>query len=243
MNILTLIILIGVVYFLIKITSNTNPKNKKYYKDYVDELPNGLNSLVSMFSKFAKADGSVSQEEIELIDKFFKKILNFSDNERSIAIEIFNKEKSTHTTFEYHCRQFYKYFYNNNEILNYVIDYLFQLAIIDRNLSSEEEILLNEAISIFGVEGTYYKEYKQQKSNEYKNYSTSYNYESYYYEILGLSENCSFDDIKKCYKDLVIKYHPDKFNHLGENFLKVAQEEMKRINEAYDHFKNKYNRN
>lgn len=45
-----------------------------------------------------------------------------------------------------------------------------------------------------------------------------------YYDILGLARNCSDDDIKKSYKKLAIKFHPDK-NHApqaGEAFKKVA---------------------
>ena len=52
------------------------------------------------------------------------------------------------------------------------------------------------------------------------------------YEVLGVPHGASEDEIKKAYKELVRKYHPDKYadNPLAD----LAQEKMKEINEAYD---------
>lgn len=52
------------------------------------------------------------------------------------------------------------------------------------------------------------------------------------YKILGVSENDSDEEIKKVYRELAKKYHPDAY---ANNPLKdLAQEKMKQINEAYD---------
>ena len=52
------------------------------------------------------------------------------------------------------------------------------------------------------------------------------------YEILGVSENASDEEIKKAYRNLAKKYHPDNYT---DNPLKdLASEKMKQINEAYD---------
>lgn len=50
-----------------------------------------------------------------------------------------------------------------------------------------------------------------------------------YYAILGVSKNASVEDIKKSYRKLVLKYHPDK--NPGD---KSAEEKFKEINEAYE---------
>ena len=50
-----------------------------------------------------------------------------------------------------------------------------------------------------------------------------------YYEVLGVNKNSTDDEIKKAYRKLARKYHPD----LNPDDPKTAEEKMKEINEAY----------
>ncbi len=52
------------------------------------------------------------------------------------------------------------------------------------------------------------------------------------YEVLGVSPNATDDEVKKAYRDLARKYHPD--NYANNPLADLAQEKMKEINEAYD---------
>ena len=52
------------------------------------------------------------------------------------------------------------------------------------------------------------------------------------YEVLGVSKNASDEEIKRAYRDLARKYHPD--NYVNNPLADLAQEKMKEINEAYD---------
>lgn len=53
------------------------------------------------------------------------------------------------------------------------------------------------------------------------------------YEVLGIDRTASREDIRKAYRRLVNKYHPDKVVHLGEEFQALAEEKFKEIQEAY----------
>jgi len=52
------------------------------------------------------------------------------------------------------------------------------------------------------------------------------------YEVLGVSSSASDEEIKRAYRDLARKYHPD--NYADNPLADLAQEKMKDINEAYD---------
>ena len=52
------------------------------------------------------------------------------------------------------------------------------------------------------------------------------------YEVLGVNKNASMDEIKAAYKELVKKYHPDKYQN--NPLSSLAEEKMQEINEAYD---------
>ncbi|NLY81613.1 MAG: DnaJ domain-containing protein [Clostridiales bacterium] len=53
------------------------------------------------------------------------------------------------------------------------------------------------------------------------------------YEVLGVSKNSSMDEIKKAYRSLVKRYHPDKYQN--NPLADLAQEKLQEINEAYDY--------
>ena len=57
------------------------------------------------------------------------------------------------------------------------------------------------------------------------------------YEVLGVSENADEETIKKAYKELVKKYHPDRY--INNPLADLAAEKMKEINKAYDMITNK----
>ena len=52
------------------------------------------------------------------------------------------------------------------------------------------------------------------------------------YEILGVSRDATEEEIKKAYRELARKYHPD--NYANSPLSDLASEKMKEINEAYD---------
>lgn len=52
------------------------------------------------------------------------------------------------------------------------------------------------------------------------------------YKVLGVSRDATDDEVKKAYRDLARKYHPD--NYVNNPLSDLVEEKMKEINEAYD---------
>lgn len=53
------------------------------------------------------------------------------------------------------------------------------------------------------------------------------------YTVLGIDRTSSAENIKKAYRELVNKFHPDKVDHLGEEFKTLAEKRFKQIQQAY----------
>ncbi len=79
--------------------------------------------------------------------------------------------------------------------------------------------------------GSYSSEgYSQGYENRGYNLDTEYN-------ILELSSTATNDEVKRAYRKLAQKYHPDKVNHLGEEIKKDAEKKFIRLNQAYERIK------
>merc|ERR1711936_617258 len=64
--------------------------------------------------------------------------------------------------------------------------------------------------------------------SDFHGYNTLFRMGKDYYKVLGVARGASDEEIKKCYRKLALKYHPDK------NHTPGAEEKFKEIGEAYD---------
>ena len=210
------------------LSGNYNANDQAY-----QAILNTYGDLIAMLAKIAKSDGTISQNEINVVEGFFQQAFSVSRGKNQ-AIQIFRESKDSSISFEEHARCFYAMHGSNNDILAGALDVLFQVSIADGNMCAEEEILLNQAIFIFGVRPANYDAYKNHEKDRVGSAGRD---AVYFANVLGLKGKVTKKDIRKQYLHLVTQYHPDKVAHLGDKLIAVAEEEMKKINEAYDYFK------
>ena len=53
------------------------------------------------------------------------------------------------------------------------------------------------------------------------------------YDVLGVPNTATMDEIKSAYRKLAAQYHPDKVAHLGDEFRSLAENRFKEIQQAY----------
>jgi DnaJ like chaperone protein len=61
------------------------------------------------------------------------------------------------------------------------------------------------------------------------------------YKILEIERNATDEEVKKAYRKMAVKYHPDKVGHLGEEIRKSAEQKFAMVNEAYNKIKKERN--
>jgi DnaJ like chaperone protein len=92
-----------------------------------------------------------------------------------------------------------------------------------------------------------FQKYHQNQGNDYNAHSGKGSRSQSYtgdfagawdpYKILEIDRSASSEDIKRAYRRLAGRYHPDKVTHLGEEFKALAEKRFKDIQQAYDQLK------
>ena len=182
-------------------------------------------NLLALASLVIKADGKVTQNELDFVRRYF--VSAYGKNRANEVFKIFNQNvKNKGISVSKISRLF-------NLALNYesrlqVIHFLFGIAKADGNISELEIKKLLEFSNLFKLSYADFLSIKamfvQQSDNAYK--------------ILELDKNATNDQIKKSYRELAKKHHPDKVQHLGDAYVKAAQDKFQQIQKAYQNIKN-----
>lgn len=82
-----------------------------------------------------------------------------------------------------------------------------------------------------GPGGNYYGRSQSNSENQYSQDQRQTEWDPH--RVLGIDRSASIEEIKRAYRELASKYHPDKLEHLGDEFKALAETRFKEIQEAY----------
>jgi DnaJ like chaperone protein len=108
-----------------------------------------------------------------------------------------------------------------------LLHYLFALAKADGNVDRVEVTVIEQIAGYLGVS---VKDYESIRAMFYKDALGAY-------KILEIEQSASDEDIKKAFRKMAMKYHPDKVRGLGEAHEKAAQDKFIKVQEAYEQLK------
>ncbi|WP_024334964.1 co-chaperone DjlA [Desulfotignum balticum] len=185
----------------------------------------------SMLAKLCKADGQVSEKEIQVVEAFMKQDLQLDATGQESAKKIFRQAVRSSESFEAFAMQFYSVFRTQPNIISLMMDVLFRVGAADGRLSDAEDATLHSAARIFNVSDVAFNRLKSKYIRPADKY----------YAVLKCDETSSNEEIKKQYRKLVTEYHPDKIEAKGlpEEFIKFANDKFSEIQEAYDQIRKK----
>ena len=120
-----------------------------------------------------------------------------------------------------------------------LLHYLFGIAAADGFVSPAEVTEIRKMAGYLHISRRDYDAaeamfsgYNQRSSHQKANFN-GYSTESTY-KILDIDKSATNDEIKKAYRKMAKKYHPDKIQHLGETHVKAGEEKFKKIKDAYE---------
>jgi DnaJ like chaperone protein len=108
-----------------------------------------------------------------------------------------------------------------------LIHFLYGIAYSDQKVSPEEIKVIGVISEYLGISE---KDIQSIQSMFYKDIDSAY-------KVLEIDKSATDEEVKKAYRRMAVKYHPDKVGYLGEDFKKTANDKFQKVNEAYEKIK------
>ena len=180
-------------------------------------------SLIVLVAAVMKADNKVKRSELEYVKQFFVQQFGKEEAKEQLQVlrdileqdvPVYDVANQIRMNMDYSSRL-------------QLMHYLFGIARSDNEVVESEISLLNTIARGMGIST---KDFNSIKAMFVKDKESVY-------KILEVSPNASMDEVKKAYRKMAVKYHPDKVSHLGEDVQKAAKDKFQKISAAYEEIK------
>jgi len=221
------------------VSSIANNKQKQFKEKYSDLSI----SLLVLMKLIMLADRKIQKKEKSFLKTFL--VAEFGVEASEIGIKAFTKLKVPVNNKELAkiCYQIVENTtYDERIQLLYI---LFDVANADKVITPTEEKRINNISILLKLSEQEYKTIKSMYiiERKYKNKRTYVRVKTLQiqnaYNILGISKTCTNSELKKAFRKLAVKHHPDKFAHLGKAQTELAEQKFSKILEAYELIKAK----
>lgn len=204
----------------------------------------------------AKADGRVSKHEIEMAKALMQE-LGLNQKEVLAAQNYFNEGKKPTFNLKYSITMLKDALHDNPELLKLFIDIQYRAAQVD-GLTFKKQEALNIILKYMGFaplhqQYRFYEDFAKYSAYHTHQQYSSANQQRYYqesqqhyqsppnaldhaYAILEVSSTASKQEVKRAYRRLISRNHPDKLMAQGlpASMIKIANEKTQAISKAYD---------
>ena len=180
-------------------------------------------SLLVLFGAVMKADKKMLKSELDFVKQFLSKQFNQAQVQDFMTLfkDIIKQEYPLRDV----CKQIVRSMDHPSRLE--LIHILFGLSKADGHVDKDEVKVIQNISSYLNISQN---DLNSIEAMFFKNTLSDFT-------ILELEPNASDDELKKAYRKMAAKYHPDKVNHLGNDLKKLAEEKFKSLNEAYQNIK------
>ncbi|MEJ6791636.1 MAG: DnaJ domain-containing protein [Lacinutrix sp.] len=177
-------------------------------------------SLLVLASVVIKSDGKQDQRELDFVRKQF--VSMYGKDKANKAFDLFKRVSQQTIPLRQVCMQIQRMMDHSSRLQ--LMHFLFGIAKADSMVTEDEE---RQIFTIAGYLGISSRDYNSIKAMFYNSSNNAY-------KILEITKAASIDEIKKAYRTMAKKYHPDKVEYLGEEYKKGAEDKFKQVQKAYE---------
>jgi DnaJ like chaperone protein len=186
-------------------------------------------SLLVLVAAVMKADGKVVKSELDYVKQFF--VRQFGQESAKQALLMLKDILKQNIPVRDVCLQIKGNMDYSSRLQ--LLHLLFNVSLADTIIDSSEIAIIEKISSYLGVASSDFLSIRNMFIPETDSS----------YKILEIEGSSSNDEVKKAYRRMAMKYHPDKVSHLGDDVRKSADEKFARVNEAYEKIKKERNMN
>lgn len=203
--------------------SNSGRQGHPYQKGSPTQTGDFSMSLLVLSAAVIKADGAVRKSELDFVRRFFQSNFGEEQSKQQMLVlrELLKKEINIQEV-SVQISQFMDYS-SRLQLLHY----LFGIALADGNVDKTEVDTISTIARFMRISNA---DYASVKAMFVKDTQSAY-------KVLDVSPNASDEEVKKAYKRMAVKYHPDKVSHLGTDVQKAAEDKFQMLNAAYTEIK------
>lgn len=180
-------------------------------------------SLIVMSAAVMKADGVVKKSELDYVKAFF--LRNFGQDLTEKYILTLREVLKQDINIAEVSQQIGQYMEYSSRLQ--LLHYLFGIASADGQVHNTEVDVISSMARYMSISDSDFQSIKAMFVQEVDNS----------YTILGITPDATDDEVKKAYREMAKKYHPDKVGYLGEDVRKSAEQKFKEVNDAYEKIK------
>lgn len=178
-------------------------------------------SLLVLASIVIKADDHQDQRELDFVRQQF--VSMYGKTRANHAFKLFKKiSQQKNISKRQVCMQIKQMMDHASRLQ--LLHFLFGIAKADGQVTEKE---IREIYTMSGYLGINNKDFESIKAMFYNSINNAY-------KILEIDKTATVDEIKKAYRKMAKKYHPDRVIHLGKEHQEGAEEKFRQVQEAYE---------
>lgn len=186
-----------------------------------------VTSLLVLVAAVMKADEKLMRSELDYVKDYF--VRNFGQESAEEAIHMLRDILKQNIPVQEVTQQIRSNLDYSSRLQ--LLHFLFGVAAADGKVDQKEQNTIENIASRLGLSD---KDIQSIKSMFIED-------TDYAYRILEVDPSASDQEVKKAYRQMANKYHPDKVSHLGEDFQKAANQKFQKVNEAYEKIRKERN--
>lgn len=187
-------------------------------------------NLVGLMTVVARADGSLDNREVRVMRLFFEG-LGFRGEDLNTIRQLMKEAVSADLNLLSICIEYERISTYEERLL--MLRALYLVAAADGVLHEAERSVIDRVVGHMGIGPADHRSIRSEFERTSRPRSPGTGRPSEAYAALGISPGASDDEVKTAYRTMARKYHPDKVNHLGPEFVKMATEKFQAIHRAY----------